>query len=50
SYGGTFIGNFVSGVLWDASRTPLSAFAPMIFGAAALAVAGLWLRRAETQA
>ncbi len=29
SYGGTFVGNFLSGVLWDATHAPLAAFVPL---------------------
>lgn len=50
SYCGTFVGNFVSGALWDASHTPIVAFAPMLFGALALTFAGLGVRRGEAPA
>jgi len=37
SYGGTFIGNFLSGVLWDATHSPLAAFLPIFAGMLVLA-------------
>lgn len=45
SYGGTFIGNFLSGVLWDATHAPLASFGPAFAGAVALLVAALRLRK-----
>ena len=45
SYGGTFLGNFLSGILWDATHAPLSAFAPAFAGAVVLLLAGIGLRR-----
>ena len=41
SYGGTFIGNLLSGVLWDATRTPLAAFAPILVGMLVLALGAI---------
>jgi CP family cyanate transporter-like MFS transporter len=32
SYGATFIGNFLSGVLWDTTHAPLAAFLPIFAG------------------
>ncbi len=41
SYGGTFIGNFLSGVLWDATHAPLAAFLPIFVGMLVLAFGSL---------
>jgi MFS transporter, CP family, cyanate transporter len=44
SYVATFIGNFLSGVLWDATHAPLAAFAPILLGMLVLGLgaAGKW--------
>lgn len=44
SYGWTFLGNFLSGILWDATHAPLAAFAPSIAGALILLFAGTSMR------
>lgn len=45
SYGWTFLGNFLSGILWDATHAPLAAFAPMLAGALILLFAGMRMPR-----
>lgn len=45
SYGGTFIGNFLSGVLWDATHAPLAAFVPLGVGAVVLTLGAIGMRR-----
>ena len=44
SYGFTFAGNFLSGILWDATHAPLSAFAPCFIGALILLFSGMGMR------
>jgi CP family cyanate transporter-like MFS transporter len=45
SYGGTFIGNFLSGVLWDATHAPLAAFVPLGLGAVVLTLGAVGMRK-----
>ena len=45
SYGGTFLGNFLSGVLWDATHAPLAAWVPLFAGVMGLIVTSAFLRK-----
>jgi CP family cyanate transporter-like MFS transporter len=44
SYTWTFAGNFLSGILWDATHAPLAAFVPSFAGALILFIAGATMR------
>jgi len=50
SYGGTFLGNFLSGILWDATHAPLASFVPLFAGALGLLLASSMLRKTVVQA
>jgi CP family cyanate transporter-like MFS transporter len=50
SYGGTFLGNLLSGILWDATRAPLAAFAPALAGAVVLLSVGMRLKERPSPA
>lgn len=48
SYGATFIGNFLSGVLWDATHAPLAAFVPLGVGAVVLTLGAIGMREIKS--